>query len=92
MCTQDGFITKNLCDNVLSKIADFSDGKEQFDDITLLALSFDKFDFDEEFECDHNNIVKVVDSLNKDLKKHNIKEDVNKLETHFKDSISLSEN
>lgn len=85
---KDAKCAKFLCDNVSQAINEFSNGQEQFDDITLLALTYHDFDFDQEFNTNRDSITKVIDSLNSDLMKNNVSEDtINLIDSAIDDEL-----
>lgn len=71
----DSKTVKQLCDNVVSSVTEFQNDRDQFDDITMLALSSNSFDYDKEFPCDHKYIEEITKSLNEDLRKNSVNED-----------------
>ena len=60
---------EKVCEEIRKAVEDFAGEKEQFDDMTMLSLSFTAFDFDRTFPCDHVHIHEIADALNADLEK-----------------------
>ncbi len=66
---------KHVCNNVITKITEFSSSTEQFDDITQICVTFEEYMYDKTFTCEYENIDIITSTLNADLVKHNVNED-----------------
>lgn len=79
---------KELCDNLLTDINKFSSHTELYDDITAFCLSYEKLMYDKYFDIDSKNISIILNDLNTDLKKNNVKDDtINLIDTAMDDLL-----
>ena len=79
---------KELCENINNDLKSFSTGVNLFDDITMLSLSLSGFDYKAKFKCEHQNIEKIINKINKDLKTNNVdKDQINLIDSALDDLL-----